>query len=128
MGYEKNMYFAIEVDEPKWAFRDEKAGLESLAEEEMKVAELGAPRLGEITKLIIRIRESKEFKGTVDKLLKKTNMSLMVGASSWKDQFIEAFSVSAGDDDDLEGRSRSNDCKCIALLPPLPLYFNWCPR
>lgn len=98
--YEKNMYFAIEVDEPKWAFRDEKAGLESLAEEEKKVAELGAPRLGEITKLIIRIRESKEFKGTVDKLLKKTNMSLMVGASSWKDQFIEAFSVSAGDDDD----------------------------
>jgi len=98
--YEKNMYFAIEVDEPKWAFRDEKAGLESLAEEEKKVAELGAPRLGEITKLIIRIRESKEFKGTVDKLLKKTNMSIMVGASSWKDQFIEAFSVSAGDDDD----------------------------
>ena len=41
---------------------DEKAGLESLAEEEKKVAELGAPRLGEITKLIIRIRESKEFK------------------------------------------------------------------
>lgn len=98
--YEKNMYFAIEVDEPKWAFRDEKAGLESLAEEEKKVAELGAPRLGEITKLIIRIRESKEFKNTVDKLLKKTNMSIMVGASSWKDQFIEAFSVSAGDDDD----------------------------
>jgi len=98
--YEKNMYFAIEVDEPRWAFRDEKAGLESLAEEEKKVAELGAPRLGEITKLIIRIRESKEFKGTVDKLLKKTNMSIMVGASSWKDQFIEAFSVSAGDDDE----------------------------
>jgi len=98
--YEKNVYFAIEVDEPKWAFRDEKAGLESLAEEEKKVAELGAPRLGEITKLIIRIRESKEFKGTVDKLLKKTNMSIMVGASSWKDQFIEAFSVSAGDDDE----------------------------
>lgn len=101
--YEKNMYFAIEVDEPKWAFRDEKAGLESLAEEEKAVAELGAPRLGEITKLIVRIRESKEFKGTVDKLLKKTNMSLMVGASSWKDQFIEAFSVSAGDDDDEGG-------------------------
>lgn len=98
--YEKNMYFAIEVDEPKWAFRDEKAGLESLAEEEKKVAELGAPRMGEITKLIIRIRESKEFKGTVDKLLKKTNMSIMVGASSWKDQFIEAFSVSAGDDEE----------------------------
>jgi len=98
--YEKNMYFAIEVDEPKWAFKDEKAGLESLAEEEKKVAELGAPRLGEITKLIIRIRESKEFKSTVDKLLKKTNMSIMVGASSWKDQFVEAFSVSAGDDDE----------------------------
>jgi len=101
--YEKNIYFAIEVDEPMWAFRDEKAGLEALAEEEKKVAELGAPRLGEIRKLIIRIRESKEFKGTVDKLLKKTNMALMVGSSSWKEQFVEAFTVSAGDDDEEEG-------------------------
>jgi len=101
--YEKNMYFAIELEEPKWAFRDDNAGLESLAEEEKKVAELGAPRLGEITKLIVRIRESKEFKGTVDKLLKKTNMALMVGSSSWKEQFVEAFSVSAGDDEGDEG-------------------------
>jgi len=141
--YEKNMYFAIEVDEPKWAFRDEKAGLESLAEEEKKVAELGAPRLGEITKLIIRIRESKEFKGTVDKLLKKTNMSIMVGASSWKDQFVEAFSVSAGDDDEEgedgeEGEEALPSCMdytmhfltffwklAFATVPPCEYWSGW---
>jgi len=121
--YEKNMYFAIEVDEPKWAFRDEKAGLESLAEEEKKVAELGAPRLGEITKLIVRIRESKEFKGTVDKLLKKTNMSLMVGASSWKDQFVEAFSVSAGDEDEEEGDGEEGGEEALPSCMDYTMHF-----
>jgi len=121
--YEKNMYFAIEVDEPKWAFRDEKAGLESLAEEEKKVAELGAPRLGEITKLIVRIRESKEFKNTVDKLLKKTNMSLMVGASSWKDQFVEAFSVSAGDDEEEEGDGEEGGEEALPSCMDYTMHF-----
>jgi len=140
--YEKNIYFAIELDEPKWAFRDEKAGLDTLAEEEKKVAELGAPRLGEIQKIIIRIRESKEFKGTVDKLLKKTNMSLMVGASSWKEQFIEAFSVSAGDEDEEEGDGEGEEAlpSCMdytmhfltivwkvafATVPPCEYWNGW---
>ena len=33
---------------------------------------------------------------TVDKLLKKANMSLVVGTSSWREQFVEAVTVSAG--------------------------------
>ena len=33
---------------------------------------------------------------SVDRMLKRGNASMMVGASSWKDQFLEAFTVQAG--------------------------------
>lgn len=33
---------------------------------------------------------------TVDKLIKKTNLALVVGTNSWRDQFMEAITVSAG--------------------------------
>ena len=36
------------------------------------------------------------IQNTVDKLLKKANVSLAVGTSSWREQFIEAVTVSAG--------------------------------
>merc|ERR1712218_649319 len=52
--------------------------------------------------ITIRIRESKEFKSSVDRMMQKGNASLMVGASSWKDQFVEAFTVQAGGDGDEE--------------------------
>jgi hypothetical protein len=32
----------------------------------------------------------------VDKLIKKTNLALVVGTHSWRDQFMEAITVSAG--------------------------------
>merc|ERR1711923_463419 len=51
---------------------------------------------------MIRIRESKEFKSSVDKMMQKANNSMMVGSSSWLDQFTDAFTVQA-DDDDEEG-------------------------
>jgi len=74
---------------------------ETLTEEE-KIALLGRPKLGDITKISIRIRESKEFKSSVDRMLQRGNASMMVGASSWKDQFVDAFTVQAGDDDEEE--------------------------
>merc|ERR1711982_147682 len=58
---------------------------------------------GANTRIQIRIKESKEFKSSVDKLMQKANNSMMVGSSSWLDQFSEAFTVQAGDDDDEEG-------------------------
>merc|ERR1712079_421625 len=67
------------------------------------IALLGRPCLGNNTKLQIRIRESKEFKSSVDKLMAKTNNSLMVGSSSWLEQFTSAFEVQAEGDDDEEG-------------------------
>merc|ERR1712004_564143 len=48
-------------------------------------------------------RESKEFKSSVDKMMQKANNSMMVGSSSWLDQFTDAFTVQAEDDDDEEG-------------------------
>ncbi|PNF16987.1 hypothetical protein B7P43_G03147 [Cryptotermes secundus] len=85
---------------------DEEAGLAAVAErkrpedrtEADKMALLGRPRLGDITRAQIRIKESKEFKNTVDKLVQRANASILIGTSSWKEQFIEAITVSPGDD------------------------------
>merc|ERR1719210_1552237 len=112
-SYEKNVVLYAVIGEPKhlagppgegegvnYAEIDAKDP-ETLTEEE-KIALLGRPRLGDITKISIRIRESKEFKSSVDRMLQRGNASMMVGASSWKDQFIDAFTVQAGDDEEEE--------------------------
>ena len=52
------------------------------------------------------------FQNTVDKLIKKANLSLVVGTSSWREQFAEALSVSAGKDAEFN----SHDIQT-------PLYF-----
>merc|ERR1712203_1278186 len=111
--YEKNVVMYVVIGEPRhiagppgegegvnYAEIDAKDP-ETLTEEE-KIALLGRPVLGDVTKIQIRIRESKEFKSSVDRMLKRGNASMMVGASSWKDQILEAFTVQAGDDDDEE--------------------------
>lgn len=36
------------------------------------------------------------MQSTVDKLIKKTNLALVVGTNSWREQFLEAITVSAG--------------------------------
>ena len=55
--------------------------------------------LGDIKVVEVSIIESKEFKNTVDRLLAKANLALVVGTSSWREQFSDAFTV-GGDDDD----------------------------
>jgi hypothetical protein len=47
--------------------------------EEEKMALLGRPRLGEICRAQVRIKESKEFKNTVDKLVQRANASIILG-------------------------------------------------
>merc|ERR1719322_1967663 len=109
-SYEKNVIFYVTIGAPiQMEAEGEGEGVnyaeidakdpETLTEEE-KIALLGRPRLGDVTKISIRIRESKEFKSSVDRMLQRGNASMMVGASSWKDQFFEAFTVQAGDDDE----------------------------
>ncbi|XP_075742218.1 sodium/calcium exchanger 3-like isoform X2 [Rhipicephalus microplus] len=68
--------------------------------EAQKIALMGRPRLGDQCRCTVRIKESKEFKNTVDKLFQKANVSLMIGTSSWKEQFIEAITVVADDDEE----------------------------
>merc|ERR1719435_51246 len=112
-SYEKSLIMYVNIGEPRqiaegiegegidYSVLDEK-NPEDLTEEE-KIALLGRPCLGANSRIQIRIRESKEFKSSVDKMMQKANNSMMVGSSSWLDQFSEAFTVQAGDDDDEEG-------------------------
>uniref|UniRef100_A0A3Q2V124 Solute carrier family 8 member 2b n=1 Tax=Haplochromis burtoni TaxID=8153 RepID=A0A3Q2V124_HAPBU len=75
-------------------------------EEARRIAEMGKPILGEHSRLEVVIEESYEFKSTVDKLIKKTNLALVIGTHSWREQFVEAVTVSAGDGDDDEEEGR----------------------
>ncbi|NXA57565.1 NAC3 protein, partial [Nothocercus julius] len=39
---------------------------------------------------------------TVDKLIKKTNLAMVIGTHSWREQFLEAITVSAGEEEEEE--------------------------
>uniref|UniRef100_A0A669CHG0 Solute carrier family 8 member 2b n=1 Tax=Oreochromis niloticus TaxID=8128 RepID=A0A669CHG0_ORENI len=108
--YEKHENFFIVLEEPRWLKRGISEGTEGqmTAEEEeaRRIAEMGKPILGEYSRLEVVIEESYEFKSTVDKLIKKTNLALVIGTHSWREQFVEAVTVSAGDGDDDEEEGR----------------------
>ncbi|XP_042301547.1 sodium/calcium exchanger 1 isoform X4 [Sceloporus undulatus] len=119
---------------------EEKQPLTSKEEEERRIAEMGRPILGEHTKLEVIIEESYEFKNTVDKLIKKTNLALVVGTNSWREQFIEAITVSAGEDDDDDecGEEKLPSCfdyvmhfltvfwkVLFAFVPPTDYWNGW---
>ncbi|XP_068981714.1 sodium/calcium exchanger Calx [Bombus flavifrons] len=108
-SYEKDALFYVELGEP--LLQGAEAGIAVAAEmkqpeertAEEKMALLGKPKLGEVSRAQIRIKESKEFKNTVDKLVQRANASILLGTSSWKEQFTEALTVSGGDEDEGEG-------------------------
>ncbi|XP_038140796.1 sodium/calcium exchanger 2b [Cyprinodon tularosa] len=148
--YEKRENFFIVLEEPRWLKRgisalllnQEAAEGQLSAEEEeaRRIAEMGKPILGEHSRLEVVIEESYEFKSTVDKLIKKTNLALVIGTHSWREQFVEAVTVSAGDgDDDEEGREeRLPSCYdyfmhfltvfwkvLFACVPPTEYWNGW---
>ncbi|XP_029373098.1 sodium/calcium exchanger 2-like isoform X1 [Echeneis naucrates] len=148
--YEKHENFFIVLEEPRWLKRGISAlllnqegvvGQMSAEEEEARrIAEMGKPILGEHSRLEVVIEESYEFKSTVDKLIKKTNLALVIGTHSWREQFVEAVTVSAGDgDDDEEGREeRLPSCYdyimhfltvfwkvLFACVPPTEYWNGW---
>ncbi|XP_043368154.1 sodium/calcium exchanger 1 isoform X4 [Dermochelys coriacea] len=150
--YEKECSFYLVLEEPIWLRRgmkggftitaenEEKQPLTSKEEEERRIAEMGRPVLGEHTKLEVVIEESYEFKNTVDKLIKKTNLALVVGTNSWREQFIEAITVSAGEDDDDDecGEEKLPSCfdyvmhfltvfwkVLFAFVPPTDYWNGW---
>ncbi|XP_040298698.1 sodium/calcium exchanger 2 [Bufo bufo] len=109
--YEKQENFYVILEEPRWMKLniqkslllnqdDEDKKLTSEEEEARRIAEMGKPILGEHSKMEIIIEESYEFKSTVDKLIKKTNLALVIGTHSWREQFMEAITVSAGDEEE----------------------------
>ncbi|XP_035260990.1 sodium/calcium exchanger 1-like isoform X2 [Anguilla anguilla] len=119
---------------------EEEEPLSGRNEEERRIAEMGRPMLGEHAKLEVVIEESYEFKNTVDKLIKKTNLALLVGTNSWRDQFIEAITVSAGEDDDDDdcGEEKLPSCfdyvmhfltvfwkVLFAFVPPTDYWNGW---
>ncbi|XP_060767488.1 sodium/calcium exchanger 1a isoform X2 [Neoarius graeffei] len=117
-----------------------KHSLSQKEEEEMRIAELGRPSLGENSRLEVIIEESYEFKSTVDKLIKKTNLALLVGTNSWREQFVEAIIVNSGDDgdDDECGEEKMPSCfdyvmhfltifwkVAFAFVPPTDYWNGW---
>uniref|UniRef100_A0A9L0S109 Solute carrier family 8 member A2 n=1 Tax=Equus caballus TaxID=9796 RepID=A0A9L0S109_HORSE len=104
--YEKKDNFFIELGQPQWLKRgisalllnqgDGDRKLSAEEEEARRIAEMGKPVLGENCRLEVIIEESYDFKNTVDKLIKKTNLALVIGTHSWREQFLEAITVSAG--------------------------------
>ncbi|XP_073338060.1 sodium/calcium exchanger 1b isoform X15 [Pagrus major] len=140
--YEKNKTFYIEIGEPRLIESNDtkEEPLAGKDEEERRIAEMGRPMLGDHVKLEVIIEESYEFKNTVDKLIKKTNLALLVGTNSWRDQFIEAITVSAGEDDDDEecGEEKLPSCfdyvmhfltvfwkVLFAFVPPTEYWNGW---
>ncbi|XP_066553183.1 sodium/calcium exchanger 1 isoform X3 [Amia ocellicauda] len=163
--YEKNKTFFVEIGEPRlvemserkalllheyggfiktgdilYEEEDDSEALTGKDEEERRIAEMGRPTLGEYVKLEVVIEESYEFKSTVDKLIKKTNLALLVGTNSWRDQFIEAITVSAGEDDDDDecGEEKLPSCfdyvmhfltvfwkVLFAFVPPTEYWNGW---
>uniref|UniRef100_A0A8C6KBR9 Solute carrier family 8 member 1a n=1 Tax=Nothobranchius furzeri TaxID=105023 RepID=A0A8C6KBR9_NOTFU len=107
--------------------------------EERRIAELGRPMLGEHARLEVIIEESYEFKNMVDKLIKKTNLALVIGTNSWREQFVEAITVSSGDDDEGEsGEEKLPSCfdyimhfltvfwkLLFAFVPPTDYWNGW---
>jgi len=120
--YEKNEVFYIELGEPTLYKRGSDGenedgtvgcfGADEGKKDELPddvIAQLGKPVLGEITKIECHIRESMEFKSTVDKLIHGGKLSVVVGTSSWREQFVEAITVSADDGDGGEGGDEDED-------------------
>ncbi|XP_019743683.1 sodium/calcium exchanger 1 isoform X2 [Hippocampus comes] len=156
--YNKQSSFYILLQAPQWRrgngtdwteekqqqkeeeIAEEEEALTGKDEEERRIAEMGRPMLGDHVKLEVVIEESYEFKNTVDKLIKKTNLALLVGTNSWRDQFIEAITVSAGEDDDDDecGEEKLPSCfdyvmhfltvfwkVLFAFVPPTEYWNGW---
>ncbi|KAL0969923.1 hypothetical protein UPYG_G00234580 [Umbra pygmaea] len=150
--YEKNKTFTMELGEPLLLDVGQKHGDSNENKpSDDEVAKMGCPSLGENTRIEVVIEESYEFKcgvdtlirrtkkSTVDKLIKKTNLALVVGSSSWREQFVSAVTVSAGDDDEEEsGEERLPSCfdyimhfltvfwkVLFAFVPPTEYWNGW---
>ncbi|XP_053329900.1 sodium/calcium exchanger 2 [Spea bombifrons] len=148
--YEKQENFFIVLEEPRWMKRgisalllnqdEDDKKLTAEEEEARRIAEMGKPILGEHSKVEVIIEESYEFKSTVDKLIKKTNLALVIGTHSWREQFMEAITVSAGDEEEEDDGREERLPSCFdyvmhfltvfwkvlfAFVPPTEYWNGW---
>ncbi|XP_075876066.1 sodium/calcium exchanger 2-like isoform X2 [Nelusetta ayraudi] len=135
--YEKQENFFIILEDPKWLKRGISGHPTPEEEEARRISEMGKPILGEHSKLEVMIEESCEFKNTVDKLLKDTNLALVVGTHSWREQFLDAFTVSAGEEEEGQEQQMPNcfdyfmHILCVfwkilfACIPPTEYWNGW---
>ncbi|KAM7398590.1 hypothetical protein PAMA_006477 [Pampus argenteus] len=137
--YEKQENFFIVLEDPKWLKRGLSGNPTPEEEEARRISEMGKPILGEHSRQEVIIEESCEFKNTVDKLLKDTNLAAVIGSHSWREQFIEAVTVSAGDGDEEEGEEQRMPNCCdyfmhmfsifwkvlFAFVPPTGYWNGW---
>ncbi|XP_052836632.1 sodium/calcium exchanger 3 isoform X4 [Drosophila gunungcola] len=109
-SYEKDVSFKVHIGEPRLApdsthypkiMEVEKKSVQDLTELD-RILLLSKPRNGELTTAYVRIRESQEFKATVDKLVAKANVSAVLGTSSWKEQFKDALTVIPADESEFD--------------------------
>ncbi|XP_077380089.1 sodium/calcium exchanger 1-like isoform X22 [Festucalex cinctus] len=131
--YEKNKTFWVEMDEPRLL---EMSHEDLGTKEERRVARSGRPTLGQHAKLEVVIEESYEFKSAVDKVLRKTRLAVLVGTTSWREQFSEAIAIGAGDDD-ADGKKPPSALDYVlhfltvfwklvfALVPPTDYWNGW---
>nr|BAJ95058.1 predicted protein [Hordeum vulgare subsp. vulgare] len=143
--YQRNESFLIRLGEPTLIKDEEHNDDSPMTDHDKLIAELGKPKLGERSVIRVRIHESKEFKNAVDKALYKANTAILVGTSTWLEQFKQAFSVKEEDDDDVVESGEGNDhedqpatCKdyilhfisffwkfLFAFVPPTSLAGGW---
>jgi len=131
-SYEKSLIMYVSIGEPRHIFEakdgegvdyakiDAKKP-EELTEEE-KTAILGRPCLGPNSRIQIRIRESKEFASSVDKMMQKANNSMMQGSSSWLEQFTDALTVQV-DDDEEEGEEDEEAEEKVPSMSDYIMHF-----
>ncbi|EDV20330.1 uncharacterized protein TRIADDRAFT_32198 [Trichoplax adhaerens] len=137
--YEKNEIFYVLLGEPY--FKDKKR----IEKERNHVAKTTGnqpidvnPSLGPYKEAEVTIIESHEFKNTVDKLLKKANLAMAIGTSTWREQFRAALTVNGGDNDDDDDEETKPTCTdyimhyltifwklIFALVPPTEIWGGW---
>ncbi|XP_012161483.1 sodium/calcium exchanger 1 [Ceratitis capitata] len=155
-SFEKNVVFEMYLGDPRVADDDplypqilqvQRKPLDERTYHENLLL-TGLPKLANISKIECRIVESEEFKQTVNKLVQTANASKLIGTTSWKEQFLDAMTVTGGghldvEDDDEEDDDDADDDYddagptaweyvmhflsifwkiCFAIIPPAKIY------
>ncbi|XP_017074655.2 sodium/calcium exchanger 3 isoform X1 [Drosophila eugracilis] len=101
----------------------EKKDVQDLTELD-RILLLSKPRNGELTTAYVRIRESQEFKATVDKLVAKANVSAVLGTSSWKEQFKDALTVIPADESEFDNDDEEEEVpSCFSYVSHFVCLF-----